>query len=213
MPRSARRVSAGRRARRSGSPAHLVCFLHHRHPGTPRTRPGHIQALSSLPRVLGLIAARTGSLMNFAELSRRLAIPQTTLKPYFALLEQREQAREAALNQSGRRWLLLPPLFGKFRCLTICPVSQPARIAMVEGPMLNCSVFSPASIFRSSITALAHNGETCFAHKTDVTGTAWGGARGNHLALKPDPRSQGAGPTQRGRCLFQHSWLSKQPTS
>ena len=46
-----------------------------------------IDNLAALPRVLALIAARVGSLVNFAEWARSLAIPQTTLKRYFALLE------------------------------------------------------------------------------------------------------------------------------
>lgn len=47
----------------------------------------HIEALTALPRLLALTAARTATLLNFAEFSRSAAIPQTTLKRYFALLE------------------------------------------------------------------------------------------------------------------------------
>ena len=47
----------------------------------------NIEGLTILPRVLSLIAARTTSLLNFAELSRSIAIPQTTLKRYMSLLE------------------------------------------------------------------------------------------------------------------------------
>jgi uncharacterized protein len=39
------------------------------------------------PRLLAVVAARAGGLLNFAALSRTLALPQTTLKRYFALLE------------------------------------------------------------------------------------------------------------------------------
>jgi uncharacterized protein len=47
----------------------------------------NIEGLTILPRVLSLIAARTAMLLNFAELSRSIAIPQTTLKRYMSLLE------------------------------------------------------------------------------------------------------------------------------
>jgi uncharacterized protein len=47
----------------------------------------NIEGLTILPRVLSLIAARAASLLNFSELSRSVAIPQTTLKRYMSLLE------------------------------------------------------------------------------------------------------------------------------
>lgn len=47
----------------------------------------NIEGLSTLPRLLELLAARTGGLLNYSELSRSLSIPQTSLKRYFALLE------------------------------------------------------------------------------------------------------------------------------
>jgi predicted AAA+ superfamily ATPase len=47
----------------------------------------NVEALASLPRLLSLVAARTGTLLNFAELSRSAAIPQSTLKRYFSLFE------------------------------------------------------------------------------------------------------------------------------
>lgn len=47
----------------------------------------NIEKLSDLPRLLSLFAARAGTLLNFAELSRSSAIPQTTLKRYVALFE------------------------------------------------------------------------------------------------------------------------------
>lgn len=47
----------------------------------------NIEKLSDLPRLLSLFAARAGTLLNFAELSRSSTIPQTTLKRYVALFE------------------------------------------------------------------------------------------------------------------------------
>jgi len=40
-----------------------------------------------MPRLLALLAARVGSLLNFAELSRSSTLPQTTLKRYLTLFE------------------------------------------------------------------------------------------------------------------------------
>ncbi len=42
---------------------------------------------TAIPQLLSVVAARAGSLLNFADLSRTMALPQTTLKRYFALLE------------------------------------------------------------------------------------------------------------------------------
>lgn len=42
---------------------------------------------AALQRLLELLAARTGGLLNYSELSRSLSIPQSTLKRYFGLLE------------------------------------------------------------------------------------------------------------------------------
>lgn len=47
----------------------------------------NIRDLPELPRLLALIAGRACSLVDYAGISRDLAIPQTTLKRYMALLE------------------------------------------------------------------------------------------------------------------------------
>jgi len=47
----------------------------------------NIADVTAVPRLLSVIAARAGGLLNFADLSRTLGVPQTTLKRYFALLE------------------------------------------------------------------------------------------------------------------------------
>lgn len=47
----------------------------------------HLEQLSEVPHLLALIANRSGSLLNFAELSRSTGLAQTTLKRYFNLLE------------------------------------------------------------------------------------------------------------------------------
>jgi predicted AAA+ superfamily ATPase len=47
----------------------------------------HIEGLSELPRLLSLLAARSSSLLNLAELSRSLGLAHTSLTRYVALLE------------------------------------------------------------------------------------------------------------------------------
>jgi len=46
-----------------------------------------IADVTAVPRLLSVVANRVGGLLNFADLSRTLGLPQTTLKRYFALLE------------------------------------------------------------------------------------------------------------------------------
>jgi len=46
----------------------------------------HIEHLTQVPRLLTLLAARMAGLVNHAEISRSLDLPQTTLKRYLALL-------------------------------------------------------------------------------------------------------------------------------
>lgn len=45
-----------------------------------------IDRIREIPRLLAVLAARTGTLLNVADLSRALAMPQTTLQRYLALL-------------------------------------------------------------------------------------------------------------------------------
>ena len=47
----------------------------------------NIEGLTTVPRLLSLLAARATALLNFSELSRSIAMPQSTLKRYLALLE------------------------------------------------------------------------------------------------------------------------------
>lgn len=47
----------------------------------------NIERLSEIPRLLALLASRAGQLINYADLSRSLQIPQATLKRYVSLLE------------------------------------------------------------------------------------------------------------------------------
>lgn len=47
----------------------------------------NIEGLTDMPRLLRLLAARTGGLLNMSELSRSSAIPHTTLNRYLTLLK------------------------------------------------------------------------------------------------------------------------------
>lgn len=47
----------------------------------------NLEQLTQMPHLLQLLATRSGSLLNFAEISRASGLTQTTLKRYFALLE------------------------------------------------------------------------------------------------------------------------------
>lgn len=47
----------------------------------------HLEQLTEMPNLVQLLAHRSASLLNFAELSRSSGLAQTTLKCYFALLE------------------------------------------------------------------------------------------------------------------------------
>ncbi len=47
----------------------------------------NIERLTDMPRLLALLASRVGQLINYADLSRALAVPQTSLKRYMTLLE------------------------------------------------------------------------------------------------------------------------------
>lgn len=47
----------------------------------------NIEQLTEVPNLLHLLATRSGTLLNLAEISRSARLPQSTLKRYFALLE------------------------------------------------------------------------------------------------------------------------------
>jgi predicted AAA+ superfamily ATPase len=72
-----------------------------------------IERFTDLPRMLSLLALRSASLLNLAELSRSLAIPQTTLKRYLALLEAAFLALRVPpwFSHSGKRLTKTPKLF------------------------------------------------------------------------------------------------------
>lgn len=73
----------------------------------------NIEGLTLMPRLLNLLAARTACLLNFAEMSRSMGIPQTTLKRYFALLEATFLAHRLLpwSGNLGKRLVKAPKVF------------------------------------------------------------------------------------------------------
>ncbi len=73
----------------------------------------HVADVTALPRLLGVVAARAGGLLNFADLSRTLALPQTTLKRYFALLEATflVQLLRPCSSNLGQRLIQTPKVY------------------------------------------------------------------------------------------------------
>ncbi|GAB3459778.1 ATP-binding protein [Azotobacter salinestris] len=72
-----------------------------------------IDGLTELPRLMQVLAARSGGLLNAAELSRSTGIPQTTLKRYLTLLETLFLVRlvPAWSSHLGKRLQKSPKLF------------------------------------------------------------------------------------------------------
>jgi predicted AAA+ superfamily ATPase len=72
-----------------------------------------IQDLAALPRLLGLLAARTATLHNQSEVSRSSGIPNSTLSRYMALLEMTflVQTLPAWSSNLGKRLVKAPKLF------------------------------------------------------------------------------------------------------
>lgn len=82
---------------------------------TTRTVPEIVrfEGLLELPRLLQLLAARTGTLLNMAEISRHAGIPQTTLKRYMAVLQAAFLIRPLPgwTSGAGRRLIRAPKLW------------------------------------------------------------------------------------------------------
>lgn len=72
-----------------------------------------IEGLTELPKLMQVLAARSGGLFNVAELSRTAGIPQTTLKRYLTLLETLFLIRlvPAWSSNLGKRLQKSPKLF------------------------------------------------------------------------------------------------------
>ena len=102
----------------------------------------NIEGLATLPRLLSLLASRAGSLLNFADVSRGLAIPLTTLKRYFALLEATFLVRTLPpwFTRTGQRLVKSPKLYltdtGLMTQLLRVDQTRLARDPVLSGPLV-----------------------------------------------------------------------------
>jgi uncharacterized protein len=102
----------------------------------------NIEGLTQLPRLLSLLAARATSLLNLSELSRSIAIPQTTLKRYMALLETTFLVRTlpAWSGNLGKRLVKAPKLLlsdtGLMSSLLDLNRTRVAKDTNLLGPLL-----------------------------------------------------------------------------
>jgi len=74
----------------------------------------HMEDLTVMPRLLAILAARVGSLLNTADVSRNSGISQTTLKRYLSLLETLFLFPELpawSVNVGKRRYVKMPKAF------------------------------------------------------------------------------------------------------
>lgn len=105
-----------------------------------------IEGLTELPRLLAMLATRVSGLLNFADLSRSLSMPQTTLKRYMALLEATFLVLRlpAWSNNRGVRLTKAPKLFlcdtGLTSFLLGADRKRLDHDGSVRGAMLECFV-------------------------------------------------------------------------
>lgn len=102
----------------------------------------NVEGLASLPRLLRLLASRAGSLLNFADVSRGLAMPLTTLKRYFALLEATFLVRTLPpwFTRTGQRLVKSPKVYltdaGLMTELLRVDQARLARDPILSGPLV-----------------------------------------------------------------------------
>lgn len=143
----------------------------------------NIEALTAMPRLLALLAARSGSLLNISDLSRSSGIPLTTLKRYLALLETTflTQILPAWAANLGKRLAKAPKvLLTDTGLMTYLLGIAPERLALeptFRGPLLETFV---ATEIRRQITwsqtrpSMLHF-RTSAGHEVDLVLEARGG--------------------------------------
>lgn len=108
----------------------------------------NIEGLTQLPRLLGLLAARSAGLTNYAELSRTMGLPQTTLKRYLALLEATFLSHPVPpwSGNLGKRLVKAPKLFlndaGLAAALLAIDAERLAVDGALAGPLLETFVMT-----------------------------------------------------------------------
>jgi predicted AAA+ superfamily ATPase len=95
----------------------------------------NIDGLTEMPRLLALLAARTGGLLNISELSRSSGIPNTTLKRYLSLVEATFllATLPAWSTNVGKRLIKSPKVYLVDSGLTAYLVGQTAPRLSSEG--------------------------------------------------------------------------------
>lgn len=107
-----------------------------------------IGGLAELPRLLSVLAARSSSLVNIADLSRTLGLPHTTLTRYLALLESAFLVRRipAWAGSRARRAIKTPrvliPDTGLLGHLAGLTASRLSEDSTAVGPLLESLVAS-----------------------------------------------------------------------
>lgn len=107
----------------------------------------NVEGLTLMPRLLALLASRVGSLLNHAEISRSLGMPQTTLKRYMALLEATFLVRllPAWSGNLGKRLVRSPKLYLNDTALAAALMGQTDEDALRQlqllGPLTENFVF------------------------------------------------------------------------
>jgi predicted AAA+ superfamily ATPase len=98
----------------------------------------HIEGLTALPRLLALLASRSATLLNFAELSNSIQIPQTTLKRYTALLEATFLIRQVPSwsRNLSKRLIKTPKLYLTDTGLLLYLLGADERRIKSDGEML-----------------------------------------------------------------------------
>jgi predicted AAA+ superfamily ATPase len=98
----------------------------------------NIEGLTAMPRLLSLLAARATGLVNFAELSRTSALPQSTLKRYLSLFETTflVQLLPAWSSNRGKRLVKAPKLLLNDTGLLAHLLGINAELPEQAGPLL-----------------------------------------------------------------------------
>ena len=98
----------------------------------------NIEGLTAMPRLLSLLAARATGLLNFAELSRTSALPQSTLKRYLSLFETTflVQLLPAWSSNRGKRLVKAPKLLLNDTGLLAHLLGINAELPEQAGPLL-----------------------------------------------------------------------------
>jgi uncharacterized protein len=130
----------------------------------------NIDQLTELPHLLALLAARSATLLNFAEVSRSLGLPQTTLKRYFSLMETLYLLRRLPAwdRNPGKRLVKSPKLYlpdaGLMAHLTGMNEARLALPSPALGPLVE--TYAATEVFKH--LAFSTQGRTAWHYRTST---------------------------------------------